>query len=147
MPQALSAAQLCYLLHPFFIIRIISFYICPKPSESFRNLDSFCPVDFLSSPLPSFYCTRTNQSFPHLLPYLSCFNTKAHCVSPCWAGLELMIFMPQLPECWDCKCGPTAQVISLHLKEGFPYLPFCLLSSDLGLSIFIGYSSCRADSS
>lgn len=63
----------------------------------------------LSSPNPSFYCPRTNQSFSHLLQYLSCFETKAHCVSPSWPwahdlpasascvlGLQMCTKMPRL---------------------------------------------------
>lgn len=63
----LSASQLCY---PFFISQILSFYICGKPAESFRNLDSF--LQWASPYLPHpFFLLPKNK--PILSPRVAIF--------------------------------------------------------------------------
>jgi hypothetical protein len=37
-------------------------------------------------------------------PFFSFLETGLHYVA--YAGLELTIFLPQPPECWDYRCAP-----------------------------------------
>ena len=46
--------------------------------------------------------------FPEMILQFRLIWFRTHCgVQP---GFELMVFLPRLPECWDCRCGPLCLV-------------------------------------
>lgn len=105
MMQALSAAS-CYLLYPFLLSEYFLSTCALSPQNHFETSTRFLRWTSPYLPLALLF-TAQEQTNPFHTSCCICLVSRQRLTVLAQVGLELTIFPPQAPECWDCKCAPT----------------------------------------